>query len=161
MFNTILNNNFVLIPVSIGIFYTFYNSYKQNEALRQIKHQIYKLSKHVLLLENAQNNKYESMKDNSSNTDETISEITESSDKLVIDAKLANSTSTINILDNVKDTAINYTNNVEETNHEIQDYEIIDVKNDINKHVPIANRKKSNSISESIWNGLTDNIIFF
>ncbi len=165
-----LNTKFFLIPISVSILYTIYNQYKE---MSNVKKQLRRLSKRVLKLELL----------NKKNTDISNTAV---SSTLTINTNLANSTSNINALENndstihntmsdkvINDNAISDNSlidkvindnvikeNIVEDDHD-HDYEYIEHNNDMKNSNKIQNRKKSNSMSEAIWAGITDNIIYF
>lgn len=177
MFNSILNAKLFFIPISVTMLYTIY---KQHNELKHIKKQLIKLSKRVLQLEILKK-ETEIFYDKSSHdkSTNTISEISDakmsvsemsvsemSVSVLTIDTALANSTSNINTLET--NTSTNNDDERKEDNPEIKDvheheheYEYIEHNNDTKILNNSVNRKKSNSITDVIWAGITDNIIYF
>jgi len=140
-----------------------YTIYKQHHELLIIKQQLIHLSKRVLQLEllktetetfndiSSNNN----TKTNSNTNTNTNSEMSVS--VLTIDTALANSTCNIDTLE----TNTSTNNDIKEDTEIKEEYEYIEHNNDtkiLNKDV---NRKKSNSITDAIWAGITDNIIYF
>jgi hypothetical protein len=169
MVNTILTTKCIIMPISIFMLYSIYKINKKLNDVLHIKQTIDKIHNSILHLENKQTDKHKlvrtvftnteilTINDSSNSNSNSIIEtennnsISEISTKLTIDSTVANSTSNIEAIQT--DEKIN---KQEDEHNEIQDYEYIESKpNDI------VNRKKSNSMTEAIWNGITENIIYF
>jgi hypothetical protein len=169
MVNTILTTKCIIMPISIFMVYSIYKINKKLNDVLYIKQTVDKIHNNMLHLENKQravrsvftNTEILTINDSSnfnsnSNSNpiletENNNSIPEINTKLTIDSTLANSTSNIEPIQTDKNI-----NKPEDEHNEIQDYEYIESKpNDI------VNRKKSNSMTEAIWNGITENIIYF